>query len=139
MTRRTRFFRRRSLTDSSRGNIPTLLIGLETMLSVAAAGGAVAMLAGTTPLGEATDDLPFRSPVLAGVALAAINGIVPLTAVVGTLRRAWWAPFAHLAVSAALVGWIALQVAVIGLTSWLQPILLAYGILVGLLAVDLDW
>lgn len=113
------------------------LIGLETFLAVSALGGAVGLATGGIDLGPVTGDLPFASPVLAGAALAVVNGALPGVVVVATVSRRSWAPAGHLVVGAALVLWIIVQVAVIGLVSWLQPVFLGYGLAVVGLALRL--
>jgi len=94
-----------------------MLMVLEVLLAVGAYGGAVMMtliqpddflppewLAGT----------PFDSWVLPGIGLLVANGILPTVALLGEARRRPWAAFAHVAVGGVLVGWIALQLVVIG-------------------------
>jgi len=94
-----------------------MLMVLEVLLAVGAYGGAVMMtliqpddflppewLAGT----------PFDSWVLPGIGLLVANGIVPTFALLGEARRRPWAALAHFAVGCVLVGWIALQLVVIG-------------------------
>ncbi|WJK35081.1 hypothetical protein [Solwaraspora sp. WMMA2065] len=114
-----------------------VLIGLETFLAVSAVGGAVGLTTGGMDLGPVTADLPFASPVLAGAALAAVNGVLPGVVVVAAVSRRSWAPLGHLVVGAALVLWIVVQVAVIGPVSWLQPVFLGYGLAVVGLALRL--
>ena len=115
--------------------IERILVGAELFLAVGGLGGSVGVLTGAIDFGSVTVDLPFQSPVLAGIALGIANGLVPLLAAVGALRRAAWAPFAHLAVGTVLMGWIVVQVGFIGLDSWLQPFYFAFGALVTGLAV----
>lgn len=113
------------------------LVALELLLAVGAFGGAIGLVTGTLDLHEAADDLPLASPVLGGIALALCNGVLPLVVAGGTLRRAPWASWGHLAVGGALIGWIVVQVAFIGFGSALQAAYLAYGVLVLVLgAVD---
>lgn len=83
-------------------------------------------------------DLPFGSPVFAGVALALVNGVLPTVVLVGALQRRRWARVAHLVVGVALVAWIVVQVGVLGWPlHWLQVLHLAYGWAVVVLAVPL--
>ena len=94
-----------------------VLMVLEVLLAVGAYGGALMMtlvqpddfmppewLAGT----------PFGSWVLPGIGLLLANGILPTVALLGEARRRPWAALAHVAVGGVLVGWIALQLVVIG-------------------------
>jgi hypothetical protein len=94
-----------------------VLMVLEVLLAVGAYGGAVMMT-----LVQPDDFLPpewlagmpFDSWVLPGVGLLVANGIVPTIALLGEARRRPWAAFAHIAVGGVLVGWIVLQLVVIG-------------------------
>ncbi len=52
--------------------------------------------------------------VLPGFGLLIANGMVPTIALVGAARRAPWATLAHVAVGGVLVGWIIVQLPVIG-------------------------
>lgn len=113
-----------------------LLVGMELFLAVGAFFGAVGLIGGGIDLGEATAELPFGSPVFAGVALAVINGVLPTVVAVGALRRAGWAGAGHMVVGTVLVAWIVIQVAFIGLGSWLQAVYLAYGIVLQALALQ---
>jgi hypothetical protein len=45
------------------------------------------------------------------------------------------AVLAHVAVGAALMGWIVVQMVIIGLTSWLQPLMFAWGTVILALAL----
>ncbi len=47
---------------------------------------------------------------------------------VGTITGRTWAHLAHLLLGLDVAGWIAVQVVVIGLVSWLQPAILAWGL-----------
>lgn len=51
---------------------------------------------------------------LAGIGLLIANGIVPTIALLGEARRRLWASLAHVVVGGVLVGWIVLQLVVIG-------------------------
>jgi hypothetical protein len=57
--------------------------------------------------------------VLPGIALLAANGAVPTIALVGATRPRSWATLAHVADGEELVGWILIQLLVIG--SWRPP------------------
>ena len=104
------------------------LIGLELVLSVGAFGGAIGLVGGGLDLKESVSDLPFASPVFAGLALGLLVGVVPLAVAVGAWRRASWADLGHLAVGVGLVAWIVVQVAYIGFGSALQVIYLLWGL-----------
>ncbi len=114
-------------TRGRRAPADLLLVGLEAVLAVAAFGGAAALLSGAVPMEGAMHDVPFASPVLAGVSLGLIDGVLPTVAVIAELRRRRWAPVAHLTVGAALMGWIVVQIGFIGFNSWLQPAMFVWG------------
>ena len=118
--------------------VRTSLLWLEAVLAVGAYGGATGLVvAGPEILGEAVvADLPFASPVFAGIALGIVNGLVPTVVFVAELRRARWAAVGHLLVGAGLVAWIAVQVAFLGWPPhWLQITYFVYGwVILGLAA-----
>lgn len=97
---------RRSATER------TLLV-LKVLLAVGAYGGALSFFLALEAMESMRELLPFGSFLLAGLALAAVNG-VPTVVVVGALRDAPWARDGHLAVGLALIAWIVVQVAVLG-------------------------
>lgn len=94
-----------------------VLIVQEVLLAVGAYGGAMMMT-----LVQPDDFLPpewlagmpFDSWVLPGIGLLVANGIVPTIALLGEARRRPWTTLAHVTVGGVLVGWIALQLVVIG-------------------------
>ena len=119
----------------ARTPVRTSLLWLEAVLAVGAFGGATGLvLAGPEMIGDAVADLPFASPVFAGIALAMVNGMLPAVVFVAELRRARWAAPGHLLVGAALVSWIVVQVAFLGWPPhWLQITYFVYGwVIVGL-------
>ncbi|MTV26398.1 hypothetical protein FTX61_13375 [Nitriliruptoraceae bacterium ZYF776] len=121
--------------DRRRGRTRVLL-GLEVLLAVGAYGGAAAILTGVLDFGEATDRLPFGSLVLAGLALAVVNGVLPTVALVLDRRRHPAAPLAHLAVGLALVSWIVVQVGFLGPpVHALQVLYLVWGVAIAGLAL----
>jgi hypothetical protein len=122
-----------------RAGILSTLLWLEVLLALGAFGGAAGFwLLGEDLLSEGTANLPFASPVLAGLALALVNGVLPTVVVVGTLRQRAWAIRGHLVVGLALVGWIVVQVAFLGWPPhWLQWAYLAYGAVITGLALRL--
>lgn len=110
------------------------LVVLEVLLVIGAALGSIGLITGGLDLKDQAKDLPWQSPVLGGIALGVLNGAVPLAALVLERRHHRAAPLAHVAVGLVLVGWIVVQVALIGLTSFLQPFYLLYGIVIVALA-----
>lgn len=90
------------------------LLWLESLLAVGAYAGAVGLITGGVDLGAAADDLPFGSLAFGGWALLVVNGVLPTVVVIGALARRPWATPGHLAVGLALIGWIVVQVGVLG-------------------------
>jgi hypothetical protein len=103
------------------------LVGLDGLLAVGAAGGAVGLISGSLDASTFEHRLPLHSPVLGGVALALVVAVPAIVALVATIACRPWAPAAQITAGALLVGWIAVQVVVIGPTSVLQPLMFAWG------------
>ena len=113
----------------SRGDptIVKVLIGLELFLSVAAVGGAIGMISGVSDLHDYNSRLPFASPVFGGAALLVVIGIPPALVAVGAIGHRSWAEPGHLVIGAGLMGWIVVQVVIIGPIAALQPVLFVLG------------
>lgn len=93
-------------------------------------GGLVADPTGSS-LGMSTDALansPFRDYLVPGLFLLVINGIGHMVAGVLTLRRTPLFPRLAFGLGLVLMVWITCQVYWIGLTSWLQPLYFAFGV-----------
>lgn len=116
-----------------------MLVALEALLALGAIAGGIGMFldpAGTTSgLDVALADLPFPNLVLPGVALIAVNGVLPAVVAVGALRRRPWAPWGHLLVGIALLGWLLVQFWFIGGGHWLQAVYVVWGVAVTGLAL----
>jgi hypothetical protein len=126
--------RRRNRTTTEQA-----LLWLEGLLAFGAYGGAIALVAGWIDLAEATAKLPFDgSTTFAGLALGLLNGVLPTVVLVGALRRHPWAGLGHLVVGVVLVGWIVVQVAVLGPpVAFIQVLYLVYGGVIVALALRL--
>lgn len=112
-----------------------LLVVLEVLLAVGALAGAVGMqVLGDEFAGEGFDGLPFETMLVPSVALALVNGVFPLVVAAGAVRGARWAPLGHLAVGAALLGWMVVQLWFIGGGNWLQAVYLALAVILLALA-----
>lgn len=93
--------------------------------------GALGLSTGVIRLGAPIDArIPFHSPVFGAVMLAVIVGLPMTVAGALAVRTDARAPLAAMAAGTALVGWIAVQVAVIRELSWLQPVCVALGLAV---------
>jgi hypothetical protein len=77
----------------------------------------------------------LSSYLLPGVFLFAINGVATLIGAVASLRRHPRAGEVGVALGVLLLGWIVVQVAMIGLVHWLQP----FYFVVGAVEVFLGW
>jgi hypothetical protein len=111
------------------------LLWLEALLALGAYGGAVGLIVGGVDLGEATANLPFGSTLVAGIALAVVNGLLPTVVLIGALRREAWARTGHWVVGAALTAWIVVQVGFLGWPlHWLQILYFCYGLTILALA-----
>jgi hypothetical protein len=81
------------------------------------------------------DGTPFSSYVIPGYILVIAVGGSNLVAGVLLLEHHRYAIFAGFAAGAILTGWISVQVAMLGLTTFLQPLYFFFG----LLTIALSW
>ncbi len=72
------------------------------------------------------DGTPFDDWLLPGVALFLINGVWPTIVLIATLRQRQWAWLGQVLVGASLLGWLAVQIPVVGFAPQFQ---LTYGAL----------
>jgi hypothetical protein len=119
-------------------------ISLEIFLSVGALGGGGALMLG--PRGEiiplpvsALEGSPFDTYLAPGLILFCALGLGPLVAAALAWRRHPMAPFAASTVGAALLIWLAIEIAVVGYSNEppLQPFYLLLG--VAITVVGLGW
>ncbi len=116
------------------------IVGLEMFELVGALVGTVGLLHdGYEFMGRTveTSELPFQSWVVAGLSLLVANGLVPAIALTLAWSGSRRARAAHLATGLVLIGWIVLQVAVIGLVFVLQPVMFVVGAVLTALAASL--
>ncbi len=107
---------------------PWLAAG-ESILAVSAFAGAIGLATGSIDFGSTINSqLPFASPLLGGIALAAVVGVPMTVGAVAAWRGSKRAYPTALVAGALLVGWIVVEVTVIRTFSWLQPTLLAAGL-----------
>ncbi len=112
-----------------------VILGLEGFVVVGALYGSIAMVAGLFDDAPFIPHLPFGSTALGGTALFLVNVALPVSVIIAEAQRRPWASRAHLAFGAALMGWILVQVAFIGLVFFLQPLMFAIGALIAVLAL----
>jgi len=124
-----------SATRSSLDDGQRALVGMETLLAIAAFAGSCGLISGSVDTSSYADRLPLSSPALGGVALALVVALPAAFAVTGALCRRAWARHLHPVVGGLLMGWIVVQVGVIGLDSWLQPVMFAWGAVVAFLGI----
>lgn len=121
-----------------RTNRPTrqewIVIALEILLAVGAYFGAAAMITNGLDFGDLPDYLPWNSLPLAGTALLVVNGIFPTIVFVQAIRRPGTMRTWHILVGLALVGWMVMQVTVIGFGHSLQLIYFVWGAVATFLA-----
>lgn len=117
-------------------------IGLEVLLSVGALGGGLVLI--VAPRGEimplpvsALAGSPFDTYLGPGLILFTVLGLGPLVAAGLALRRHRLAPFAAVAVGAALLIWVAVEIAIIGYSTEppLQAIYLVLGVTISVVAL----
>jgi hypothetical protein len=128
-----------SSAATDRSTTEVALLWLEGLLALGAFGGAIALVLGAIDLAEATSKLPFGgSTVFAGLMLGLLIGVFPTLVMVAALQRRPVATLGHLAVGVVLMGWIVVQVAVLGPPiAAIQVVYFAYGLLVAVLALRL--
>ena len=123
---------RPALTTSRR-----LLIALEALIAVNAAGGGIYGLAGAKGVPrEWLEGSPFDSYVIPSLFLLAVVGGGMLVALGLLVRGHRRSAEASLAAGLVLLGWIAVEVAIIPF-SWLQPVFAALALAVVALAARL--
>lgn len=109
-------------------------VAIEVFLSVGALGGGGALMLGSRgeiiplPL-SALSGSPFETYFVPGLILFGVLGLGPLAAALLALLRHPLAPFAALVVGAALLIWLAVEIAIVGYTNDppLQPFYLLLG------------
>jgi peptidoglycan/LPS O-acetylase OafA/YrhL len=117
-------------------------IGLEILLGTGAIGGGLALMAG--PNGEiiplpvaALSGSPFANYFVPRAVLFTIIGLGPLGAAVLAWRRHRLAPLAAFAVGVALLGWLIVEIALVGYSSDppLQALYLGLGAAIALIGI----
>lgn len=101
------------------------------LMCLAAVAGVIGLAGGGIDFGaEITSRIPAASPVLAAAALGVAVALPMGAAAVAGWRRSPWTADLTILAGAALIGWIAVEVAVIRSFSWLQPACAVYGVVV---------
>ncbi len=115
-----------------------VLTALHAFMGVGAIGGGVALISGSSGMPERyLDGSPFSSYAIPGLALAVVVGGSSLLAAWTVWRQSDSAIDRSLLASVVLAGWFVVQIAAVGLISWLQPVLIALLIVQAGLALQL--
>ncbi len=115
-----------------------VLAALHAFMSVGAIAGGLALIAGVSGMPERyIDGSPFSSYAIPGLALAVIVGGSSLLAAWNVWQHRAEALHLSLLASLVLTGWFVVQIAAVGLISWLQPVLIALLIVQAGLALQL--
>lgn len=118
-----------------RDRFARVLLGLEIGLCVGAAGGAYHLITAphTAMPADVLARMPFSSWIGPGVLLALCVALPAGVVAFGSAARRVYAHAVHPVLGLVLMGWIMVQLAVIGLISWLQPAMFAWGLAILLL------
>jgi hypothetical protein len=110
-----------------------VLIAVQVIVMLNAFGGGYYGMSGAPGVDPAwLEGSPFHSYFVPGLFLFAVVGGGMAIATVAWVRRSPWAPLLSVGMGLLVMAWIAVQVAIIGSVSWLQPASLAAGlVLVG--------
>lgn len=112
------------------GRFGRTLVALEIFLAVNALGGGIYLMArpdSAMPI-EWLDGTPLRSWFWPGAALIISIAVLPATIAAAAFRGRPYARPGHMLAGAVLAGWICVQIGVIGYVSWMQPVMLALGV-----------
>lgn len=117
------------------GLVRVSLVVLQTLMGLAAVASGPALVV-TNGLGmppEWMEGSPFGSYIVPGLVLLAV-GVVNMAGALAALRRHRWGGPLSATVGLLWVGWFAVQVTVVGLVSWQQPVYFLVGLLILALA-----
>ena len=120
---------------AERGRFARSLLGLEVGLCVGAAGGAWHLIAEphTAMPAAYLSRTPFSSWIAPGALLALCVALPAGVVAFGTTTRRTYAHAGHPALGLTLMGWIVVQLIVLGPASLLQPAMFAWGLVILLL------
>lgn len=120
--------------------LTVLLVVLELFLAAGALYGGTHLVMDPTgaslqmPADQFLGGTPFTTFLVPGLLLLVVNGLFPLAVVGATCLRARWATFGHLAVGAVLLGWMGVQIVLLGFGASIQALYLGLGGVIALLA-----
>ena len=107
---------------------------LQIFIAVGAVGGGLVLLLDPSGQGmgfsvELLSGSPFSSYLIPGLVLFAVIGIGNFTAAFLSFRKHRIAGLAGILLGGFLAAWILIQVWIVGWLIWLQPFMLAFGVL----------
>jgi hypothetical protein len=109
------------------------------LIAFSAYAGAAGLATGALDMGATINQrLPFRSPVVGGVALALVVGLPMTVVAVRSVQRARNIGTAATVAGVVLVAWIVTELAFILEVSWLQLLFLAVGASFAVIGTSLD-
>jgi hypothetical protein len=113
------------------------LVVLQVMMGLAAVGGGLDLVLTNGQLMRMPAELlrgsPFDSYLIPGLVLLTV-GMINMVSAAAVLRRHRWSSPASVVVGIMWIGWFVVQVAVVGLLNWQQPVYFAVGLLIIVLA-----
>ncbi len=113
------------------------LVALQVSMGLAAVGGGLDLVLTNGQLMRMPAELlrgsPFGSYLIPGLVLLTV-GVINLVSAAAVLRRHRWSAPASVVVGIMWIGWFVVQVAVVGLLNWQQPVYFAVGLLIIVLA-----
>ena len=114
-----------------------VLVVLEILMGLAAVGGGLDLVLTNGRLmgmsAELLEGSPFASFFIPGLVLLVVGIANLASAAAVVLRHRWGAP-ASVVVGILWIGWFVVQVGVVGLMNWQQPVYFAVGLLIIALA-----
>ncbi len=114
------------------------LIVVDLFVAVSAIAGGFAILAGwLAPPMEALQGSIFSSYDVPALALVVVVGGASLVASIALIRHLTWAATASVMAGLALMAYLVVEVATIGLSSWLQPFYFVVALIMIVLALQL--
>jgi hypothetical protein len=118
-----------------RRNWPIVVVELLAGAAAVLGGVGLALDNAIGMLDEWLEGTPFTSWLVPGILLLLVVAVPMVGAAVLEVRRSPWATAASITAGAAQIGWIAAQLAIMQRYNVMQPIVLAWGLAVVLLAV----
>lgn len=113
-----------------------ILLALDAIAGVGAVVVGIGLIGGWIEMSTAyLDDTPFNSYLIPGLLLIFIVGGALLATSFLVASRSKIALHASLVSGFMLLGWISIEIMLIGMVTWLQPIMGATGVAIALIAV----